>query len=158
MPVIEERYPSPSVHLDSPKLARLEALMPAAVTPLRPLFLALVPRTILSEASFEYWYRTRGEAVGMHIDEYVKRYSPEECYAAAQPALAQITALLQETEGPYFLGETVSYADFVWGAYLAFCKTLGDNYFHQVVKTAGGEEAHLALFRGIEKWTERNNY
>jgi len=114
---IEERHPTPSVRLDAPQLARLEALLPAAATPLRPLFLAHVPRTFLDEGSLEYWYRTRGEAVGRHVEEHEKANPAEGCWAAAKPGLGKITALLQETHGPFFLGDTVSYADLVWGSY-----------------------------------------
>ena len=155
---IEERHPTPSVHLDAPQLARLEALMPPAAIPLRPLFLAHVPRTFLNEASLEYWYRTRGEAIGRHVDEHEEANPSESCWAAAKPALEKITALLQETEGPFFLGDTVSYADLVWGSFLIFWKTLGEERFQALLKATGDGEAHLQLFSGVEQWTVRNDH
>ena len=156
--VLEERYPTPSAHLDAPQLPRLEELLPAAVGPLRPLFLAHVPRTFLNEASLEYWYRTRGEAVGKHVDEHEKANPPDVCFAAAKPGLEKVTALLRETEGPFFMGETVSYTDLVWGSMLVFWKTLGEERFEAFLQATGDKEAHLALLKGVEPWTVRDNH
>jgi len=155
---VEERHPSPPLHLDSTALARLEALLPTAASALLPLYLARAPRDVLGEGSLAYWYRTRAETYGMPVDDYERAHPPAECWAAARPALEGVTALLRETDGPFFLGREVSYADLEWAAYLVFWRTIGEDRLRDLLSTAGGEEAHLALLEGVKEWTLRDDH
>jgi glutathione S-transferase len=154
---IEERYPSPPLHLDSPILPRLEALMPGVNPNLAPVMLPMVPRTVLNEVAHPYWRRTREAKTGKTLEELEQSVSREECWAKAKPALDEVTALLKEKGGPYFMGGTVSYADFVWGGFLEFMKRLGEGMWEQCLETMGeGKEVHLALLKGVEEWAQRD--
>ena len=156
--VLEERYPEPSLHLDAPQLARLEQCMPQAAAKLRPILVPRVPKVLLNDASLDHWYTTREAAVGMTVDEYEKTGGPggANVWKEAEPALKQVTALLMETDGPFFMSNQVSYADFMWASLLNFWKKLGE--LDRLLETAGEKEAHLKLLEGVSQWAERDDH
>jgi glutathione S-transferase len=154
---LEAAHPSPSLHLDSPVLPRLERLLRSCMIALEPIYLVRVPKVILNDASVPYWRETRAQAVGMaSLDEYERAHAdlgPR--WEEAAPALRGVTELLGEAEGPFFLGGTVSYADFVWGGFLIFMGRLGEDVLEEVLKRSGGREKHQALLEGLEPWVKR---
>ncbi|KAL3961051.1 hypothetical protein ACCO45_006168 [Purpureocillium lilacinum] len=107
------------------------ALVPAAMKALLPIFYANVPRRLLEPASLEYWYRVRGEKVGMPIDEFEAKHGGEAAYAAAEQPLRDVTAMYKENggEGPFLQGAKVCYADFVWIAFLEFARRIGEDVY-----------------------------
>lgn len=154
--IIEEKYPEPTVHLDSPSLAKLEGIMGRMMKPFAPLFLAQVPKNILNEASHEYWYATRSQWVGMHVDEFEKENGGEVAWEGLAPLLQEVTALLTENkDGPFFMGKTVSYADFVWGGFLIFARCTKQEILDETLKLTGDAQAHTALLEGLRPWSER---
>ena len=155
---LEERHPEPGLRLDAPQLARLEKLMPEIMAPARPIYLAAVPRVLLNEASHEHWYRSREKSVGLPLDQLEKEKGGPIAWKNAEPAIKQATSLLNETEGPFFMGEQVSYADFVWAGYLIFLKRMGDQHFAAFLDTSGDAEAHLALLEAVKPWAERDDH
>ncbi|KAK4151060.1 hypothetical protein C8A00DRAFT_17488 [Chaetomidium leptoderma] len=158
---LEAAHPStPSLHLTSPILPRLEAIMPRLLPALAPMYLMLVPARLLSDASVAYWRVSRAEMVGMPLEEFEKVRSPQACWDEVAPVLREVTALLKEENGsggagPFFLGEEVSYADFVWAGFLLMCRCIGEEELEEVVKRSGDAEAHRALLKGLEPWTKR---
>ncbi len=47
----------------------------------------------------------------------------------SEEGFSKITAMLQENEGPFFMGHTVSYADFIYAAVLLFLQGLETTCF-----------------------------
>jgi glutathione S-transferase len=156
---IEKTHPQPPVHLDSPYLTKVEELVISIFAPLRPICYMRVPANLLNEASKPYWLTTRAERVGMPLDEHERQSGGEAAYRGSEPHLKQITSLLQEnSDGPYFMGRTVSYADFVWVSALVFFKRVDGALFEQVLKRTGDEAAHVALLDACEPWLKRSGY
>lgn len=149
---IESQAPLPSLHLDSTYLKKVEDLWGQYMGAIHPIFFSLVPKHVLNEESQEYWYRTREQFVGMPLDQLEKEKGGEKAWAQAEPALLQITALLKENEGPFFLGDTASYADLVWGSILLFNKILGPEVFDEALKRSGDSKPHLDLLNAIQRW------
>jgi len=81
----------------------------------------------------------------------------EAAWKAATPALERIAMFLHDTpdDGPFFLGGTVSYADFVLVGFLQFCRRAGEDVFERVIKVdADGKfERH---YKACEQWLERD--
>jgi len=122
---LEEMFPSPSVHLDSPTLERVEKVMPKLLDAIRPIFAPLVPQLLLNPRSKAYFEETRQKALGMPLSEYAEKYAAK-AYDAAVPPLKELAALLSEdTSGPYFLGREFSYADIVVASLLIMMDRLG---------------------------------
>ncbi|KAK3309432.1 uncharacterized protein B0T15DRAFT_515476 [Chaetomium strumarium] len=155
---LESLHPSPPLHLDAPVLAKLEEILSQRFfPPLRPILLDRVPKRILSDASIPYWVRTRSAMVGKPLDEFCAEHTHEECFAKAEPAIREVTALLVENEaGPFFLGEEVSYVDFVWAGNLYFWQRNGEDVFEELLRRSGNAEAHRKLLEGVAPWAKRD--
>ncbi|KAF7560081.1 hypothetical protein G7046_g4076 [Stylonectria norvegica] len=156
---IEESHPEPPLHLDSPVLSKLEALMPKIMGALRPVYVPWVPKRILNDASLEYWYRTRSATVGMPLDQLEKEQGGQPAWDAAKPVLAEVEALLkQNPEGPFFLGKTVSYADFVWVGFLIFLQRIGQDVIEELYKVSGDAQLHKDILEAAAPWSKRNDH
>ncbi|KAJ9150866.1 Glutathione S-transferase [Pleurostoma richardsiae] len=156
--VIEESYPEPSVHLDSPYLAKLEDIMARLMPQFRPIYLPAIPKRILSTASQAHWYSTREKMVGMPLDQLEKEKGGERAWAKVEPLFREVTELLKEDgAGPFFKGRTVSYADFVWAGFLIFLQCIGPDVYGEFLRRSGDAEAHAKLLEAVRPWSERNN-
>jgi len=154
---LEERFPSPSLHLDSPILAKVEALVPK-ITPaaMAPIIIPRVPRDILNEKSKYYFETTRAERFGMSLDELEKsEKGGENAWENAKPGFKELAELLCETEGPFFMGETVSYADFVVVGAFQFMKRAGEDIFDRVMKI---DPSFPALYEACAAWLKRDDH
>jgi glutathione S-transferase len=151
---LEEKYPEPSLHLDSDYIARLLEVLPPVQKASFACFLTGVPNTLLNEGSLDYWYTTRREWVGMDINQYAAENGGEAVWKVMAPLLAPITALVNENEGPYFLGKEAGQADFIWAGFLLFFKSLG--YLNELLAVSGDAQAHFNLLEAIKPLTERN--
>lgn len=147
---LEARYPNPPLHLDSPIMQKLGPLIGQIVTPLFPVFLALVPPRLLSERSQEYWYRTRKEMLDKGPDP--------QAWEKAAPFLKEATELLKETDGPFFAGKEFSYADIMWIGLLLFWRRIGDDVYEKFLEGTGDRSVHLALLEAAKEWTERDDH
>ncbi|KAG8411061.1 hypothetical protein J3458_016171 [Metarhizium acridum] len=156
---IEKSHPQPSVHLDSPILPKVEQLTSDMLNQVRAACISRIPDNLLNKQSADYWYTTRAKRVGMPVGEFEKKYGGEAAYAGAEPFLQGITALLQENSaGPFFMGSTVSYADFVWVSALIFLKRIDEDIYRQVLQRTGDKGVHVKLVEACEPWLKRNNY
>ena len=103
---LEEQYPEPSLHLDSPVLPKVEACVAKAVMPLRAVILPPTPRNLLNTASAEYFERTREARFGMPLRQFEKEQGGDKAWEEATPALKEAGELLRANGGPFVLGET----------------------------------------------------
>lgn len=104
--VLEESHPSPSLHLDSPILKKVEELISQCFTPLSPINLPRVPRFLLNPRSAEYFERTRGASFGMPLSQLEKEKGGESAWKAAEPKWKELATLLKAEGGPFFMGKT----------------------------------------------------
>ncbi|KAK7430185.1 hypothetical protein QQZ08_003370 [Neonectria magnoliae] len=154
---VEELYPEPPVHLDSPTLAKLESIIPHLMTALRPIYFLSVPRELLNEGGVKHWYATRPKMAGMPLEQLEKEHGGQQAWDASQPIVHEIEALLKEDqEGPFFLGKAVSYADFVWAGFLLFMQRNGG--IDDLYKVCGDVQLHKDLLEATAPWHKRNDY
>ncbi|CAJ2500363.1 Uu.00g032160.m01.CDS01 [Anthostomella pinea] len=155
--LLEKKYPEPSLHLDSPYLSKLQELQPKFFGPIRGIFVPKVPKLILNDASVPYFVSTRENSIGVTLDQYAKEKGGEVAYQAAAPALKELTAMLKENgDGPYFMGKTVSYADFQWASVMIFFQRLGE--LDGLLKATGDAEPHRKLLEAVKPWAERDDH
>ncbi|KAH7196652.1 putative glutathione S-transferase [Fusarium flagelliforme] len=154
---IEKDYPEPSVHKDSPVLPKLFAIMPKIMGALRPVYFTHVPGRILDEKSQPYWYETRAKMAGQPLDELYQKEGGQSAWDNAKPHVHEVEALLKEnSEGPFFLGKTPSYADFVWGGFLIFMQR--NQVIDEVYKISGDAQLHKDLLEATAPWHKRNDH
>ncbi|KAI5927203.1 putative glutathione S-transferase [Camillea tinctor] len=156
---LEKRYPSPSMHLDAPELPKVVELTQQAAVAMAPIFIARVPKLLLEDYGKPYWYETREKRIGMHPDKFEAEKGGDLAINAAAPHLQAATALLKEkSDGPFFLGATPSYADFVWGGFLIFMSKLGDDTKEGLFKATGDAAAHEKLLEALKPWSTRDDH
>ncbi|PTB65749.1 hypothetical protein BBK36DRAFT_1120176 [Trichoderma citrinoviride] len=155
---IEQGYPFPPIHLEAPILPKIEHLTQEAIRPLYPLLMHKISQVILPDKSYDYWVGQYVRELGMPLDEYERQFGGEKAWAAARPALSELTELLKEAEGgPFFLGREVSYADFVWVGGLVFVKRVDEGVFRELLERTGAGEVHERLLEACEPWLKRND-
>lgn len=103
---LEKQYPKPSLHLDSPKLPRVEELYSKFLRPLLAVVLPLVPGNLLREPSAEYFLRTRKQAFGMPLAQFEKEQGGDKAWEAATSHLKELGDMLRAEDGPFVLGKT----------------------------------------------------
>lgn len=157
--LVERDHPSPPLHLDAPCLGRLEALMGDIMAALRGNYIPIIPRRLLNEPSVPFWYRTREEKFGVKLDDLERAEGGEAGWARAEPLLQKVTGWLKEDAGgPFFMGKTPSYADFVWAGFLIFWQRIGEDRFGPLLVRTGDPAAHEALLAAVEPWSKRNDH
>lgn len=155
---IDKLHPSPALDLNSPYQARVEQIGAKITSSIVPLIYSRVPVNILNQASVEYWYTTRRQRLGMTVQEYEEKNGGEGAYAGAEPYIKQMTELLKEKEGPFFMGSQVTCADFEWVALLVFFKRVDEAIYAEVLERSGDEAVHKSLLNACASWLERNDY
>lgn len=104
---LEEVYPEPSLHLDSPILAKVYKIQAKHITPLYGFWIPLVSANLLNPRSKEYFDRTREEVEGISLAELLAKTEKreDEAWEDARGGLRELGALLEENEkGPFFMG------------------------------------------------------
>ena len=150
---LERRHPSPSLHLDSPLLSQLEdTLLFEVARPSAGIWMPLVPRNLLNPRSAEYFYETRAPRVGP-LDQFEKEKGGETGWSAAKAGFDKLADLLKQNRGPFVLGETPSYGDFVVVSYFYFLKRVDVQIFERALAQ---DESFPQLYRACEKWLQKD--
>lgn len=156
---IEKRYPAPqwpSLRLDDPVVESAKGHVRATAGPLMPVILPQVPKVILGDRSAEYFWTTRKEFFGMTLDEYGAAEGGEKAWETSRAGWAQVAEALRAEEGPFFLGETACYADFIFVGFLRFLeRAIGKEEFASRVKEW---PEVVALYEACGKWLERDSH
>jgi glutathione S-transferase len=155
---LEKEFPSPPLYLVSSILPKVEALMPKTMLALQPVCLPRIPRDILNERSTYYFNKTREERFGMPLDEFENSENGgEKAWENAVPHLSELAQRLKENGGPFFMGKTVSYADFIVVGLLQFLKRLSydDDLFGRAMQI---DPSFLVLYEACAEWLKRDDY
>ncbi|KAH9865450.1 hypothetical protein J1614_009034 [Plenodomus biglobosus] len=149
---LETRYPEPSLHLDDPIVVQVRDSIAGLFVPLRPHLIPKVP-SVLSERSAEYFYRTRKERFGVALQDVAKGAGEANWEAARGPAKV-MGDLLRRNGGPFFLGEKVSYADFILVTALHCFKCVEEELFTKLV---GLDPAFEKVYEASKQWLEKDD-
>jgi glutathione S-transferase len=156
---INERYPTPAIDLGPAVKDKLIQSMSDAMHAIQPIYFTLIPQRILNKASHEHWYRTRPVYAGMPLDKFWDEKGGEVAWKAAEPHIRDITAMLKEnSDGPFFDGTKVTYADFYWVTFLIFLQRMGEEVLNELLKRSGDEQVHRAHLKACESWTKRYDH
>lgn len=160
---LEEKYPSPSIHLDTPYKKKVLDQMIPIMAAVRVVFLPIMSVRVLSPGSVDYWNETRPKAFGKPFSEITEEERGDKAWAKAEEPIKEITRLLKENpDGPFFDGKTVTYADFYWAAYLLFWQKIGDDKFQKLLGVSGeagkSDNVHLQLLEAVKPWSDRRDH
>ncbi|TVY83084.1 Glutathione S-transferase-like protein [Lachnellula suecica] len=152
---LEKEHPTPSMHLDSPLIEKVEKLIPPVAKALIGELMPKVPTNVLNPTSKEYFERTRAERLGKPLDEFGKAMGGEEAWENAKPELKALGEAVEENGGPFVMGSTPSYADFVVVGLLQFYKVIDEKMFQRVVEI---EPVLGKLYDASKPWLERDGH
>ena len=107
---LEKQHPSPSLKLDEPALAEIEALMPQVWPQLAPIFMPQIPPKLLNEESAVYFEETRHKRFGMPLSQLGKEKGGEKAWAAAKEPLEALAKAVKANGGPFVLGKERKYS------------------------------------------------
>lgn len=152
---LEKRFPEPSFHLDAPELPQVQKSVIEAFESLRPAVLVKVPAALLTPRSAEYFERTRKERFGVSLAQWEKEKGGERAWKEAEPALKDLGALLKAKGGPFILGTTVSYADFVLVGFLHCTRRIHEDFFERVIAV---DPALKTVYEASAPWLQRDDH
>ncbi|KAL2066015.1 hypothetical protein VTL71DRAFT_2086 [Oculimacula yallundae] len=152
---LEKDYPTPSLHLDSPILQEVYPAMGKVGGHLHAVWKPRVPINLLSERSSEYFHRTREQQLGKPLAQFMEEEGGEEAWIAALPAIKELGELVKRNGGPYVLGKTPSYADFVIVGCLRFFRVIEEDIYQRIVKI---EPSLGELYEACKPWLERDGH
>ena len=143
------------------ELDLLEKLGPVAgkvFFPLMPLIMPQVRRDVLCKGSEEWFKKDRERRFGAAEEDYEREKGGEVAWKGAEAGQEQLASFLKaqkRDEGPFILGSTVSYPDFVLAGRCEFISFLGEDNYERLVKPVEGlRELHEAC----KPWFERNDH
>ena len=157
-PIIEAKYPSPPLRLDSPLKERMMSLVIKFVTELQPVYVTQAPKKYLSDASIPFFKETRARDFGKPLEQIEAENPRDVAFAKAAPAFHEFTALLAEAGGPFLEGKEVIYLDLVWAGFLLFFKGMGDEIYEPFLEASGDRKVHERFLDAMSPWTQRNDH
>lgn len=152
---IEAMYPEPKAHLDAPILAEVMDTLRWTLRHLVPVLVPRMPRECLSGPSITYHIEARKKTFGMTLEELEEKMGGEAAWKSAMPGLAKLAGILNLSSlGPFCLGQTPSYADFLIVGFLEWCRCLGGDIFPRLM---GLEPAFQNVYDACKPWLEKND-
>jgi glutathione S-transferase len=152
---IEALYPEPKAHLDSQVCTLVDDTLRWAVIRLAPVLVPRMPRECLSGPSIAYQVEARKKTFGMSLDELEATRGGEAAWERARPGLYKLAVVLKKNDdGPFCLGNTPSYADFLIVAFLEWCRCLRGNIFERMI---GLDPVFGNVYDACEVWLRRKD-
>ena len=154
---LEKLQPEPSLHLDNGYIDRVQPVILDMQKSLGAIAMPRVPVKVLRPASQEYFSTTRAKRFGMPLPDLAKSdKAGENAWKAAEPHMAKLKAILHEHEdGPYVMGETVSFADFIIAGWWRFAQILDENdLFDRGLKY---DESFGKHYEACKQWLEKDD-
>lgn len=149
---LDKQYPEPSLHLDDAIVVQVRDLTGVFTTPLRAHIIPRVP-WLLPERSAAYFYETRKARFGKSLQDVASEAGEANWEEARAPA-KKMGDLLRQHGGPFFLGNTVSYADFIFVSALHFFKRVDEAIFARVM---GLDPAFEKVYAASKAWLARDD-
>ncbi|KAH7414085.1 hypothetical protein DE146DRAFT_16744 [Phaeosphaeria sp. MPI-PUGE-AT-0046c] len=151
---LEKLYPSPSLHLSDPIVPLVRDQIAEIMKPLVGFFIPRVPVELLSERSAAYFYETRKKRFGMDLAEVGRTMATADKWEEGRAPCKKVGEWLREKEGPFFLGETVSYADFIFVGMLHMIKRIDEGLFKKFCEF---DPAFEKLYEACGEWLQKDN-
>ncbi|KIW15556.1 hypothetical protein PV08_05604 [Exophiala spinifera] len=152
---LDRIYPDPPLHIESKYQAPVEAALGNIMRCIRSVYMPLVPKMFLNPRCRDYFVATREKVVGMPLDEFGK--TADHDVKSAEPYVRELSALLTETDGPFFEGKAPCYADFVVVAWVKMLKGLGVE--EKIYALEGGEQLKKQYEAAqASGWFDRDSY
>ena len=155
---LEALYPHPSLHLEANAHDRILSTLGKAVNAARPMILAAVWRNVLREPSASFFAEDRQRRFGKTIDQLEMDDGGDEAWAAAQRGLESLKLEMKQHKndnGPFLLGSSLSYGDFLITAIFTWLERADSRIFEKFV---GYDESFRSTYEARRPWLERDGH
>ena len=155
---LEELYPQPSLLLN---LSLHDKVLPAigkAVNAARPMIWAGLYRNVLPEPSATFFAEDRERRKGKTLEQFKADEGGEKAWRLAHEGLEELrTELTQHKrdDGPFVLGSTPSYGDFLIVAIFNWLEIADEEVYEGFV---GFDERFRRLHEACRPWLGRNDH
>ncbi|KAJ4113884.1 hypothetical protein NW768_011414 [Fusarium equiseti] len=146
---LESTLPDPPLSLLSDLGLEIESKARSAIGP--ALAISIVPREnlILSPRSQEY-FRTKNEAkFGCKLEDLLSK--EEESWEGVREKMEELSEMMMKNGGPFILGETPSYTDFLIAASLQSARTIDEGVLERCTEFSGFRRIYEACLPWMEK-------
>ncbi|KAF2131525.1 hypothetical protein P153DRAFT_365107 [Dothidotthia symphoricarpi CBS 119687] len=150
---LEVQVSSASLHLDNPIVERIRDHAGKMMETLVVHFVPKIP-SVLNGPSAEYIDRAREQDFGAPLKEVEREYATEECWEKAKKPATEAGDWLRKNGGPFFLGETVSYADFIFVSMLHFFKRLDEGIFERYLAL---DPTFPRVYEACKQWLQKED-
>ena len=155
---LNEMYPTPELKIQTPTLTEVMDLISKIITGSLPDIMARIPERFLDKKDEEYWYPDREKMLGMPVKELQDTCGGAKVTEKVAEPVRAMGKILVKSGGPFFEGEQVTYADFVWAAFLIFLERLGSDAFDTIIVEE--RQAHVRLLEEVKRkgWNKRDDH
>jgi glutathione S-transferase len=151
---LESLYPSPSLHLSNPIVIKIRDHIPNIMKPLTGFTIPKAPTKLLNPRAAEYFNETRKERFGMSLVEVEEKTATDEKWEEARKPVMEAADWLKSSGGPFFLGETVSYADFIFVGMMHMMKRMDEEVFQRFLEF---DPVFGKLYEACEPWLKKDD-
>ncbi|KAI5456499.1 hypothetical protein BGZ63DRAFT_475764 [Mariannaea sp. PMI_226] len=152
---IEALYPEPKVHLDSEAFTTVNHTLKWVLMRLAPVLVPRMPRECLSGPTIAYHIEARKKTFGMSLKELEATRGGEGAWERARSGLYKLALVLKKNgDGPFCLGSTPSYADFLIVGFLEWCRCLKGDCFQRLISL---DPVFGNVYNACEHWLRRKN-
>ncbi|KAK5120687.1 hypothetical protein LTR85_006045 [Meristemomyces frigidus] len=156
---LEELQPEPSLHLDNGYTDSVQAVAGKVQGALMPAGVYRIPTKLLNPRGSNYFRETREKRFGMSLEDLAKSdKGGENAWKNAHAPMEELKAILHEhDDGPYVMGEQVSFADFILAGLWRFVQLLDEDgdLFERGMKF---DESFPRHYEACKKWLERDDH
>ena len=153
---LDSYFPTPPLHLEVSIFPEVEETNTKIFKALTPTFIATIPKKMLNPSCAEYFEKTRTQRFGMSPVEIERQRGGDAAWAAAkEPMDAMVELLRRDSRGPFFEGETRTYADFLFVTMLHFLKQVDETVFERF---CAYDEVFPKIYDAYEPYFRRDDH
>jgi glutathione S-transferase len=154
---LEKCYPTPSLHLDQNLHQTAEEIETKNIYAVAPDFLFNAWKDWVNPDAKDWYAKDRAARFGMPLQVLAEKAGGEQCLPASNAALEQLKQFLKEhkrDDGPFILGSTLSYGDFVIVALLEALSRIAKGHFEIMLDY---DDSIRALYNACRPWAKRDD-
>lgn len=151
-PKLEELYPEPSLHLDTSPYAEAQDTVNEIIMTLVPYWLPKIFNKVSTDEDRKWAYEVRAPEAGYPLDQW-QHLPADSFWEASKAGFGKLAALLERTEGPFVLGEKLSFGDFVIVGMIKMFERMGGEDLEMCLR----EPAVWKLWDACGEWLVRDD-
>jgi glutathione S-transferase len=155
---LQNLHPSPSICLEANVHKSVHEALLAIIAAMRPMTFLAARDTILREPSASWFVEDRERRFGMSLDKLAEKSGGETAWRNAKPGLDALEVQLSNHKkdiGPFVLGSTVSYGDFLVAGVCKWFKKADVAMYERLIDSVAPLSEH---HKACQPWLARDDH